>query len=108
MLLFWKAGPRLRLAAAEVARELIWGEEVEGLIDLPIQEIIAQIKANFPEHAEQPGLLSGRGATGKFEATWSWQHVRVEDDDLTPLDRQRLIEAIEEFGCLAYEQDPLP
>jgi hypothetical protein len=29
-LLFWNPGPHLRLAPAEVAREIVWGEEVEG------------------------------------------------------------------------------
>src|SRR5262245_9305315 len=103
-LLFWKPGPNVRLSSAEVARELVWGEEVEGLIDLPVKEIIDRIKATFPQHDGQPGLLVGRGAMGKFEATWSWQHVRVEDEDLAPADRERLIDAIEEFGCMAYDQ----
>src|SRR5215470_3439465 len=104
-ILFWKPGPNLRLSSAEVARELVWGEEVEGLIDLPVKEIIDRIKATFPQHDEQSGLLVGRGATGMFEATWSWQHVRVEDDDLSSADRARLINAIEDFGCMAYDQE---
>ena len=105
-LLFWKAGPHLRLSFAEVARELVWGEEVEGLIDLPIKEIISRIKAAFKQHEEQPGLLIGHGASGQFTATWSWQHVRVEVEDLLPADHERLINVIEDFGCMAYDQAP--
>src|SRR5947209_16147387 len=102
-LVFWKAGPNVKLTAPEVARELTWGEEVEGLIDLPIREIIDRLKAEFPDHEEKPGLLVGRGASGSFEATWTWQHVRVDCQDLGASDRERLIDAVEAFDCLAYE-----
>src|SRR6185312_11983503 len=43
-LLFWKAGPALKLSAPEVTRELVWGEEVDGLVDLPIREILDRLK----------------------------------------------------------------
>ncbi len=102
-LLFWKAGPTVKLSAPEVARELNWGEEVDGLIDLPIREILDQLKAEFPQHEEKTGLLIGRAATGSFEATWSWQHLKVLCRDLPADNRQRLIEAIESFDCMAYE-----
>jgi hypothetical protein len=106
VLLFWKAGPQVRLSAAKVARELVWGEDVEGVIDLPIKEIIDRLKAEFPKHDEQAGLLVGQGSTGSFEATWTWQHVKAECHDLDATDRERLINVIEEFGCMAYDPQP--
>ncbi len=102
-LLFWKAGPAVKLSAPEVARELMWGEEVDGLIDLPIRDIIDRLKAEFPQHEEKTGVLIGRGATGAFEATWSWQHLKVRCGDLSVADRQRLVDAIESFDCMAFE-----
>jgi hypothetical protein len=102
-LLFWKAGPKLKLTAPEVARELTWGEEVDGLIDLPVREIIDRLKAEFPQHQENSGLLIGRAATGSFEATWTWQYLKIHCRDFPPDDRQRLIETIESFDCMAYE-----
>ncbi len=102
-LLFWKAGPAVKLSAPEVARELTWGEEVEGLIDLPIREIIDRLKAEFPQHEEKTGLLVGRAESGTFEATWSWQHVKVHCRDMPAEERQRLVDAIESFDCMAYE-----
>ena len=57
-LLFWKPGPKVKLSAPEIARELVWGEEVEGLIDLPVREIIDRLKAEFPQHEEKSGVLS--------------------------------------------------
>src|SRR6185295_6359158 len=94
-LLFWKAGPKVKLSAPEIARELMWGEEVDGLIDLPIREIIDRLKAEFPRHEEKTGVLIGYGATGSFEMTWSWQHVRVSCRELVSEDRARLINTVE-------------
>jgi hypothetical protein len=102
-LLFWNPGPKSRLSAAEVAQELLWGEEVEGLIDLPVKEIIERLKSEFPQHDEQPGTLVAHGGVGTFEATWTWQHVRVDCHDLLASDRQRLINAVESLGCMAYD-----
>jgi hypothetical protein len=102
-LLFWNPGPNVRLSPMEVAQELTWGEEVEGLIDLPVKEIIDRLKSEFPQHDEQPGTLVAHGGIGKFEATWTWQHLRVECHDLPAADRQRLIDAVESFGCMAYD-----
>jgi hypothetical protein len=104
-LLFWTPGPNVRLSTAELVRELVHGEEVEGLIDLPVKEIIDKLKVEFPQHDEQPGALAGRAGGGSFEATWTWQHVRIDCRDLPAADRQRLIDTIEAFGCMAYEAD---
>ena len=102
-LLFWRAGPSVKLSAPEIARELAWGEDVEGLIDLPIREMLDKLKAEFPEHEEKPGQLVCQAGAGSFEASWSWQHLRVHCHDLPDSDRLRLIEAIESFDCMAYE-----
>jgi hypothetical protein len=100
ILLFWNAGPKVTLSPPEIARELQWGEEVNGLIDLPVKEIIDQLKAAFPAHEEGAGLLVGHGGVGTFEATWTWQFVKVDCKDLPPGDRQKLIDTI---GCQAFD-----
>jgi hypothetical protein len=104
-LLFWKPRSDLRLSPEEVARELIWGEEVAGLIDLPIKEVIERLKAAFPDHQEQPGHFVGRTAEGTFEATWTWQHVRAECRGLSADERQRLTEVLTGFGCVMLERE---
>jgi hypothetical protein len=101
--MFWKAGELLTLSPAEVCRELTWGEDVEGLVDLPIKEILDRLKGAFPRHRETSGLLVIEPAAGRCEATWSWQHVRLECHDISPADRQRLVEVLGEFGCQPYE-----
>jgi hypothetical protein len=102
-LLFWKPGPAVKLSAPEIARELVWGEEVDGLIDLPVRQIIDRLKAEFPQHEEKTGVLIGRSGAGWFEVTWTWQHLQLKCDDLPADDRLRLIETIESFDCMAYE-----
>ena len=75
---------------------------MDGLIDLNVRAIIDQLKAAFPKHEEQSGLLVAQADAGKFEATWTWQHVKVECHDLPPDERRRLIDTIEAAGCQAY------
>jgi len=102
-LLFWKSTPAVRLSSAEIARELLWGEDVEGLIDLPVREIIDRLRAEFPQHEEKSGVLVGHDGDGSFEATWTWQHIRVDCRNLSSGQRDRLIEAVESLGCMAYD-----
>jgi hypothetical protein len=94
VLLFWNAGPQVRLSPPEVGRELTWGEEVPGLIDVPVRQILDRLKAAFPRHDERSGEFTGHGVRGSFDVTWTWQHLRVELHDLADEDRQRLIEAV--------------
>ena len=102
-LMFWKPRPGLAMPSAEIAQELSWGEDVEGLIDLPIKEIIDRLKAEFPRHRETPGHLSLDLEAGRAAATWTWQHVKIELSDAGDPDRQRVIAVLQEFGCTVYE-----
>lgn len=105
-LFFWKPGPNVKLSAPEIGRELQWGEEVVGLIDLPVREILDRIKGDFPHHEEKPGLLTIRADSGYAEITWGWQFIRGECHDFPETDRERLIETIESFDCMAFEPKP--
>jgi hypothetical protein len=81
----------------------MYGEDVAGLVDLPVREILDRLKAGFPDHDETAGRLTGRAGGGSFEATWTWQYVRVDCRDLPPGERQRLSEILEPFGCTVHE-----
>jgi hypothetical protein len=103
VLMFWKPRPGLDLQPPAIAQELAFGEEVDGLVDLPIKEIIDRLKGAFPQHRETPGLLALETGTGRCEATWSWQHVKLELAGVSDDERQRLIGVVEAFGCKAHE-----
>jgi hypothetical protein len=108
-LLFWKARPDLALPAADIARELNWGEEVEGLMDLPVKEIIDRLKQEFPNHEERPGSLTASTPAGEsWEATWGWQFFKVElrePPEGQPMEsaRERIEEILAGFGCGEHE-----
>jgi hypothetical protein len=103
ILIFFKPRHDLTLTSEAVARELVWGEEVEGLVDLPIREVLDRLKAEFPEHRETPGLLIVEIESGRFETTWTWQHVKVELHEVSATDQQRLMAVLEAFGCQVFE-----
>ena len=100
ILMFWHAGPQVQLSSAEIYRELTWGEEVEGLVDLPVREIIDRLKAAFPRHEEQSGLFIGHTGCGSFEATWTWQYFKVACRELDEEERELLIKTV---GYRAYD-----
>jgi len=104
ILLFWKARPDLAMPPEAVARELNWGEEVEGLVDLPVKEIIDRLKAEFSNHDERPGSLTAKAPSGgSWEATWAWQFFKVELRDGSDDTRQKIIDILADFGCGMHE-----
>lgn len=98
-LIFWNARHAPSLAPEQLARELYWGEEVEGLDDLPIREILDRLKEVFPQHEETTGLVRVQGEEGPFEVTWTWQAVRVDYQTLGEADMEKLIALLESMGC---------
>lgn len=104
VLLFWKPRADLKLSPPEVARELMWGEEVEGLVDLPVKEIIDRLKEEFPDHRETPGLLVLRTGGGQIEATWTWQYIKLAVADVAGADCERAAAAIASFDCVEFAE----
>jgi hypothetical protein len=102
-LLFWRAGSAVKLSPAEIARELMWGEEVDGLIDLNVRDILDRLKAEFPDCQETAGQFLARAAGGSFEATWTWQYFRIDCRDLPLFQREEVVATFQSFGCLAYD-----
>jgi hypothetical protein len=106
VLMFWRQDPGVQQPAETISQELSFGEDVEGLVDLPIKEVIDRIKAEFTGVDEKPGVLVGRGHAGQFEVSWSWQFFRIEGPHLEEDDRQKFLSIGRDFGCQAYEPKP--
>ena len=102
-LFFWNQPAGFSLLPANIAQELQHGNDVEGLIDLPVHEILTRLKAEFPSAIEKAGSLAGKTEGGSFEATWSWQFLRIDGHALTDEIRERLCGILQEFGALAYD-----
>jgi hypothetical protein len=101
-LLFWKPRADLQLSPAEVAREILWGEEVEGLVDLPVKEVIDRLKAEFPDHRETPGLLILHTGDGQIDVTWTWQHIKLTTAGVAGADCERAAAVVASFGCVEF------
>jgi hypothetical protein len=102
--MIWKPQPNQPLPPHRVAQELEWGEEVPGLVDLPVREILDRIKRDFPDAEETAGLVARKGSDAPFEVTWTWQFVRFQCDKLAEADRQKLDTLALELGCVLYER----
>lgn len=100
---FWKPREELLQQPQTIFQLLYYGEEAEGVDDLPIHEIIAAIKVEFPKHEEKPGSLIVQGTVGHLEATWSWQHFRFQEHDLLESDLNQLFAIARQFGCGVYD-----
>ena len=106
VLMFWRQEPAVKQPAETISQELSFGEDVDGLVDLPIKDGIDRIKSEFTGVDEKPGVLVGRGHAGDFQVSWSWQFFRIEGSHLEEDDRQKFISIGRDFGCQAYEPKP--
>lgn len=103
LLAFWRPSVQLELTPQAIYQELYYGEEVTGLIDLPIQDMLAALKEAFPEHQERAGVLILNGAAGPLEWSWSWQYLRVDGPELLPGEREQIIAAMRNFSCGVFD-----
>jgi hypothetical protein len=102
-LYFWNQPAGFSLPHPHVAQELQFGNDVEDLIDLPVKEIIDRLKAEFPGAVEKAGVLTAKTGGGSFEATWSWQFVKLDCHDLPEETRLRICEIMQDFSAPAYD-----
>jgi len=106
VLMFWRQQPQVSQPADSISQELSFGEDVDGLVDLPVKEVIDRIKAEFTGVDEKPGVLVGKGSAGQFEVLWTWQFFRIEGLHIGEDDRQKFLTIGRDFGCQAYEPKP--
>jgi hypothetical protein len=103
LIYLWREERPTELAPPEIQRLLDAGEDVEGLADLPIKEMIDHLKREFHGAKETAGLLSWKSAEEQFRATWSWQFMRIESENLNDEHRDKFFDLARQFGCPAYD-----
>jgi hypothetical protein len=101
----WNPGPTLRLDPAQTFQELEFGEDVEGLVDLPIQEMIRGVRGIFPQAGEQAGSVAGPGALGRVQITWTWQWLRIAAADLTAEELAQIQRLARQYQCQVFDSD---
>lgn len=102
-LLFWRQEATVRLLPQSIAQELNWGQDVKGLEDLPVKEILTKIKEALPQAVERAGLLSGEAQSGNWEITWGWQFMKLESPPGESDLQQVVIDILSEAGVPAYD-----
>jgi hypothetical protein len=85
------------------------GQLVDGLTDLPVDQILANIIERFAGAVREPNgseeWVDWASANGldSFQVTWSRQHYLVTCRHVHSDDMNRLIDIAPGFGCLLYD-----
>ena len=103
LLYLWREERETGLASSEIQRRLDADEDVDGLADLPIKEMIDRLKSEFPGCKESAGQLVWMSGEERFRATWTWQYMRLDSDNLNDEHRDKFFELARNFGCPAYD-----
>ncbi len=99
----WREERSTGLAAAAIQRQLDAGNDVEGLADLPIKEMIDRLKSDFPGCKESAGFLRWQAGEEWWGATWAWQFMRLESENLRDEHREKFIELARSFRCPVFD-----
>lgn len=100
-LVFWKQSPNLELTPQEVYERLCEGEYVEGIIDLPRDEIIERLYELYPSMEDT--ALDWSGPTGAFQAEVTGQSVIFLCYSLQKVEINKLIDMMMEFDCPLFD-----
>jgi hypothetical protein len=109
-LAFWRQASDMQSSPESIYEALVGGgHAVEGLFDLPIDEIMSAIVDNFPgavrERNGPDEWVDWVSANGKdaFQVTWSRQHFLVTCRHVHSDDMNRLIDIGASFTCPLYD-----
>ena len=103
LIYLWREERDTGLSSAETQRRLDADEDVDGLADLPIKDMIDRLKQDFPGCKEAAGQLVWISGDERFRATWTWQFMRLESDNLRDEQRDRFFELARGFGCPVFD-----
>jgi hypothetical protein len=106
-LCFWSERPGVSLAPQTAYERLLEGNEVDGLLPLPIDAYLEALANAFPggtrEHNGAFDWFVWEGPSSMFEVEWSDVHVLV---TMRPLDEDKanvLIDLATSFGAPLYD-----
>ena len=108
-LIFWRQTILMPQSSKAIYDCLNGGLPVDGLGELPIEEILSRVIDNFAgaqrEINGSKEWVVWRSPNGEdsFEVTWSKRHVRVDCHHLQLRDMNRLVEIAALFGCPPYD-----
>ena len=103
---FWKYRPGVSLDHQDTYERLSDGQTVEGLEELPIDQMLARLKEVFADW-EQLDEATWQGDTGAFQVFTTPQFFRVDCYGMESEDMNKIIELAAEFDCPLYDPQVL-
>lgn len=101
---FWRNQGGLSLDNEMVYQKACCGhEQVEGLEPLPIDAILEETAAAFPEWTSTDPLSYEREGHGSFHISTTAQTVRFDCYSMEPADMKRFSSTLSKFGCPLYD-----
>jgi hypothetical protein len=108
-LIFWHQGAMMAQSSRSIYESLIARHPVEGLSDLPIDDIVSRMMALFPsavkERDREPETVVWQSDNGEdsFAITWSRQNLRVECRQMALQHVNTLVDIAASFSCPLYD-----
>jgi hypothetical protein len=103
VLYLWREQGATDKSPAAIARELDADHDVEGLADLPIKDMLDCLKQQFPGIQEIAGRIRWISGDERFMATWTWQFMRIECENLSDEHRDKFFDLARRFRCPVYD-----
>ncbi len=100
---FWRYQPRIRLDHKAVHKQLSAGQHVDGLEDLPIEDIVRKVSKTFAGWKKLDDVTFDGGARGSFKLFTTPQFFRVDGSGLSDDELNKFIDIGSEFGCPLYD-----
>lgn len=101
---FWRVREGVSLDHAAVYRRACCdGEAVEGLEDLPVEEILRAVASAFPEWEASGALDYQREGRGSFQVSAAPRMVRFDCYGMEREDMRRFSALMAKFGCPLYD-----
>jgi hypothetical protein len=103
-LYFWRETMPLPSTPSSLVRRLdLGGDDVMGLDDLPIREMIDVLKSHFVGGKESAGLWRWQSDAASLQASWTWQYLRLDLEQISDEHRDQLLELAQRFHCTVYD-----
>jgi hypothetical protein len=100
---FWREKPGIKLDPQMTYEQLSHGEWVEGLEDLPIEQILKRIQEAFTQGWTKLDFQSWEAPGKGFQIFTTPQSFRVDCGGITGEEMNLFIDIAAEFGCPLYD-----
>jgi hypothetical protein len=108
-LMFWRQAAMMTLSSKAIYESLNENRAVDGLSDLPIEDMISDLTSLFPDAVRESNdsresiAWFSQNQEDSFRATWSAQHFRVDCNRLPLNQVNEIVNMSAKYGCPLYD-----